>query len=191
VELRPHHDSGAGDFSLEATQRICAEDGPPGLAEPDDIALVLHTSGTTFRPNIVPLSQRNIAASARHIVATLQLSPADRCLNIMPLFHIHGLMAAVSASLTAGGSVFCTPGFNALRFFSWVNEVKPTWYTAVPTMHQAILGRARANRDLIGKIQLRFLRSASATLLPQVMEQLEHVFRAPVIEAYGMTEAAH
>jgi acyl-CoA synthetase (AMP-forming)/AMP-acid ligase II len=109
----------------------------------------------------------------------------------MPLFHIHGLMAAVSASLTAGGSVFCTPGFNALRFFSWVNEVKPTWYTAVPTMHQAILGRARANRDLMGKIQLRFLRSASATLLPQVMEELEHVFRAPVIEAYGMTEAAH
>jgi acyl-CoA synthetase (AMP-forming)/AMP-acid ligase II len=191
LELRPKHKSGAGDFSLEAVSPIAAKGRPPGMAEPDDIALVLHTSGTTSRPNIVPLSHRNIATSARQIQTSLQLSPFDRCLNIMPLFHIHGLMAAVGASLAAGASVFCAPGFNALRFFSWMDELRPTWYTAVPTMHQAILGRARGNRQIIDRIQLRFLRSASASLPTQVMAQLEQVFRAPVIEAYGMTEAAH
>src|SRR5262249_39280059 len=191
LELHPKRDSGAGDFSLEPTSLISAGRGLPGMAEPDDIALVLHTSGTTSRPNIVPLSQRNIAASAYQVANSLQLSPLDKCLNVMPLFHVHGLIAAVGASLAAGASVFCPPGFNALRFFSWVEELKPTWYTAVPTMHQAILARARGHRASLEPIQRRFLRSASAALLPQVMTELEHVFRAPVIEAYGMTEAAH
>jgi acyl-CoA synthetase (AMP-forming)/AMP-acid ligase II len=191
VELRPQPELGSGDFSLDFTGRIQGAGGPAGMAEPDDIALVLHTSGTTSRPNIVPLSQRNLAASARQIVASLRLSPCDKCLNIMPLFHIHGLMAAVGASLAAGASVFCTPGFNGLRFFSWMDEIEPSWFTAVPTMHQAILGRARGNRKILDHIQLRFLRSASAPLPPQVMAELEHVFRAPVIESYGMTEAAH
>jgi acyl-CoA synthetase (AMP-forming)/AMP-acid ligase II len=109
----------------------------------------------------------------------------------MPLFHIHGLMAAVLGSLGAGASVCCTPGFNALKFFAWLNEVNPTWYTAVPTMHQAILGRAPRNLEIIKQSKLRFLRSSSASLPPQVMKALEETFNAPVIEAYGMTEAAH
>ena len=108
------------------------------------MALVLHTSGTTSRPKIVPLLQRNLAASARHIRTTLALTPEDRCLNIMPLFHIHGLIAAVLTSLSAGASIYCTPGFNALRFFHWLDDAKPSWYTAVPTMHQAILAAGRA-----------------------------------------------
>jgi acyl-CoA synthetase (AMP-forming)/AMP-acid ligase II len=191
LELRPNLESGAGDFRLEAPAKILLPSGSPGLAEPDDIALVLHTSGTTSRPNIVPLSQRNIASSARQILTSLQLSPADTCLNIMPLFHIHGLMAGVTASIGAGASVVCTPGFNALRFYAWVDELKPTWYTAVPTMHQAILGRARGHRHTIERMQLRFLRSASAPLPAQVMGELEQVFHAPVIESYGMTEASH
>ncbi|MHA1571028.1 MAG: AMP-binding protein, partial [Alphaproteobacteria bacterium] len=136
----------AGMFTIEPLSAgdpdICAQ---PGLAEPDDIALVLHTSGTTSRPKIVPLSQANICASAGHIATTLQLGGTDRCLNVMPLFHIHGLLAAVTASLSAGGCVYCTPGFNALRFFAWLSDAAPSWYTAVPTMHQAILSRAPRN----------------------------------------------
>src|SRR5712692_8740574 len=124
LELRPNRESGAGDFCLEAPAKILLPSGSPGLAGPDDIALVLHTSGTTSRPNIVPLSQRNLASSARQILTSLQLSPSDTCLNIMPLFHIHGLMASVTASIGAGASVVCTPGFNALRFYTWVDEVK-------------------------------------------------------------------
>ena len=126
-----------------------------------------------------------------HIGATLGLTADDRCLNIMPLFHIHGLIAAVLSSLAAGGSVFCTPGFNALRFFQWLGEARPSWYTAVPTMHQAILARAARNPDALAAASLRFIRSSSASLPPQVMAELEATFGCPVIESYGMTEAAH
>jgi len=162
-----------------------------GPAEPDDIALVLHTSGTTSRPKIVPLTGANIAASAKNIRETLALTPADRCLNIMPLFHIHGLIAAVSASLSAGASVVATPGFNALKVFQWLDEVAPTWYTAVPTMHQAILARAPRNPESVARAKLRFIRSSSSSLPPQVMAELEATFGCPVIESYGMTEATH
>ncbi|MEW6634916.1 MAG: acyl--CoA ligase [Pseudomonadota bacterium] len=162
-----------------------------GLAEDGDIALLLHTSGTTSRPKLVPLSHANLAASARHIGATLGLTASDRCLNIMPLFHIHGLIAAVLSSLAAGGSVFCTPGFNALRFFQWLTDAKPSWYTAVPTMHQAILPRAARNAEALAATPLRFIRSSSASLPAQVMAELEATFGCPVIESYGMTEAAH
>jgi acyl-CoA synthetase (AMP-forming)/AMP-acid ligase II len=179
----------AGSFTLEGGSP--AQAAQPGAAEAGDIALVLHTSGTTARPKIVPLSQANICASARHIGATLALSPADACLNIMPLFHIHGLIAAVLSSLGAGGAVICTPGFDALRFFRLLDEERPSWYTAVPTMHQTILTRADRNAEIIEHAKLRFIRSSSASLPGPVMEQLEAVFGCPLVESYGMTEASH
>jgi acyl-CoA synthetase (AMP-forming)/AMP-acid ligase II len=191
VELTPQREAGAGVFTLAPISPLSGPAAHPGSVEPDDIALVLHTSGTTSRPKIVPLSQRNVSASAAHIIAAIELTPADTCLNIMPLFHIHGLIAAVLSSLAAGAAVSCTPGFDAFRFFQWLAEVKPSWYTAVPTMHQAILTRAERNRDTIKATPLRLIRSSSASLPPQVMEALERAFDCPVIEGYGMTEAAH
>jgi acyl-CoA synthetase (AMP-forming)/AMP-acid ligase II len=189
VEMSVPSGAPAGVFELAAANPDAAIGGGP--AGPDDIALVLHTSGTTSRPKIVPLTQRNLCASAIGIGRAIALSPADRCLNVMPLFHIHGLMAAVLATLAAGASVVCTPGFNALRFFSWLDELQPSWYTAVPTMHQAILARAARNPEIVGRSRLRLIRSSSASLPPQVMADLERLFRCPVIESYGMTEAAH
>ncbi len=188
IELIPQ-EGPAGRFTLSAATG--GQAARPGPSEPDDVALVLHTSGTTSRPKLVPLSQRNVSASAGHIAATLGLGPADRCLNVMPLFHIHGLMAALLASLGAGASVHCSPGFNALRFFAWLAEIEATWYSAVPTMHQAILARAGRNRDIIAAHPLRFVRSSSSSLPPQVLAELSTTFEAPVVEAYGMTEAAH
>jgi acyl-CoA synthetase (AMP-forming)/AMP-acid ligase II len=180
----------AGLFRLEGSAPAGAPK-PARAARPDDPALVLHTSGTTARPKIVPLTNANVAASARHIARSLELAPSDTCLNVMPLFHIHGLIAAVTASLSAGAAVCCTPGFNAFKFAELLDDVKPTWYTAVPTMHQAILMRMRARPEQARAAKLRFIRSSSASLPPQVMAELEEVFGAPVIEAYGMTEAAH
>lgn len=190
LRLEHEPDLAAGTFMLSGPSAETARsgDGRPG---PGDTALILHTSGTTSRPKIVPLLQSNIAASAQSIAKTLALSPDDRCLNVMPLFHIHGLIAAVSASLVAGASIWCAPGFDALRFFGWMRDARPTWYTAVPTMHQAILARAERNREIIEATPLRFLRSSSASLPPQVMRALAEAFNAPVIEAYGMTEATH
>jgi oxalate---CoA ligase len=183
---------GAGSFVLEFPARLVLPRADRlGPATPDDIALVLHTSGTTSRPKIVPLAQRNVCASARNIRKTLAFTATDRGLNIMPLFHIHGLIAGTLAPLSAGGEVCYTTGFNALKFFSWMAEVRPTWYTAVPTMHQGILSRAAKNADVIKSNPLRFIRSSSSSLPPQVIKELEEVFGAPVIESYGMTEAAH
>lgn len=151
----------AGSFVIEGP--AVGPQAAPDMAGDGDIALLLHTSGTTSRPKLVPLSHANIAASARHIGATLGLIAGDRCLNIMPLFHIHGLIAAVLSSLAAGGSIYCTPGFNALRFFHWLSDAKPSWYTAVPTMHQAILPRAARNAEVLAAARLRFIRSSSAS----------------------------
>jgi acyl-CoA synthetase (AMP-forming)/AMP-acid ligase II len=189
VELRPRVDAGAGAFDLVGASG--GDAARTGAAAADDVALILHTSGTTSRPKIVPLSQRNVCVSAGNVADTLALSASDRGLNVMPLFHIHGLIAGLMAPLSRGGAVFCTPGFNALKFFAWTREARPTWYTAVPTMHQAILTRVGHNKDVIAANPLRFIRSSSSSMPPQVIAELEAAFGAPLIEAYGMTEAAH
>ena len=190
MEIRAEPGSPAGTFSF-----VGEPQGAPaprgGMAGPDDVALVLHTSGTTSRPKIVPLLHRNVCATAENIRTTLRLEAADHCLNVMPLFHIHGLMACVLSSLHAGASVYCAPGFNALRIFGWLADADPTWYSAVPTMHQAILARARRNAEVVERLRLRFIRSSSAALPSRVMAELEDAFGAPVVEAYAMTEAAH
>jgi oxalate---CoA ligase len=189
LTLTPDPERGAGAFRLSGEPLGSA--ARPGPAEAEDIALILHPSGTTSRPKIVPLSQANVTKSADNIAASLEFTEADRGLNVMPLFHIHGLIAGLLAPLSRGGSVFCTPGFNALKFFAAMEEAKPTWYTAVPTMHQALLTRAAQNKAVIARHPLRFVRSSSSSLPPQVIGELESVFNAPVIEAYGMTEASH
>jgi oxalate---CoA ligase len=189
VEIEALAGERAGRFALLAGP--AAPGGTPDFSAPDDVALVLYTSGTTARPKMVPLSHANLAGSASSIARHLALSSADRCLNVMPLFHIHGLVGAVLASLAGGGSVVCTPGFSAPRFFEWLEEFRPTWYTAVPTMHQEVLARAPGSRETIERCRLRFIRSSSAALAPEVMSGLERAFDAPVIEAFGMTEASH
>ncbi len=191
LELTPT-DEGSGAFTLAPTDsaaNVAAANG--GFAQAGDVALILHTSGTTSRPKIVPLMQANVCASAYNIVDTLKLTAADRELSIMPLFHIHGLIAGLLAPLAAGSTIFCSPGFNALKFFAWMAECKPTWYTAVPTMHQTILARAPQNKEIIAANPLRFLRSSSSSIPPQVIAELEAIFSAPLIEAYGMTEGSH
>jgi acyl-CoA synthetase (AMP-forming)/AMP-acid ligase II/thioesterase domain-containing protein len=184
----------AGRFDLEAdtpTVRAGHARGSAPRRPPGDVALLLHTSGTTSRPKLVPLTHASLTASAENVARSLALGPGDRCLNVMPLFHIHGLVAALLSSLSAGASVICTPGFLAPRFLAWAAEHDATWYTAVPTMHQAILARAAESPELAAACRFRLVRSSSAALPVQVLAALEETFRAPVIEAYGMTEAAH
>ncbi|MGB5566534.1 MAG: AMP-binding protein [Acidimicrobiia bacterium] len=184
IRPNPTPEQGAGAFEIDSQESLKEQ------ATLDDVALILHTSGTTSRPKMVPLTHRNLAASAVHIADTLRLTPEDRCLNVMPLFHIHGLVAAVLASLYAGASVVCTPGFAAPEFFGWLELCRPTWYTAVPTIHHAVVERA-AREGGIAPASLRFARSSSSSLAPQLMQDLEGALGVPVIEAYGMTEAAH
>jgi acyl-CoA synthetase (AMP-forming)/AMP-acid ligase II/acyl carrier protein len=190
IDLMP--DPGfAGIFSLACNLPVDETISEPTLAGLDDVALVLHTSGTTSRPKIVPLTHRNIFHSADNIAETYALTPTDRCLNMMPLFHIHGLMGAMAASLIAGASVVCTPGFVPGVVMAWLSELGPTWYTAVPTIHQAIMEQARRQPESGKHVRLRFIRSCSSPLAPSLAQDLETFFDAPVVEAYGMTEAAH
>ena len=190
IELKIDNDNEAGLFTLE-TNRPTTSTTHENVTGPEDEALVLHTSGTTALPKIVPLKQKNVIQSANNIINTLKLTSEDRCLNIMPLFHIHGLIGALLSSITVGGSIVCSPGFDENKFFNWIETLKPTWYTSVPTLHQAILAKAKENSDILSGSHLRLIRSSSSSLPPQVMAELESLFKVPVIESYGMTEAAH
>jgi len=189
VEIIPEGEKEAGIFKLAGGMHSNASQ--PGFSKPDDIALILHTSGTTSQPKKVPLTQKNLLVSARHVQSALNLTDRDISLNIMPLFHIHGIVAGMLSSLTAGGGVVCVPDFDATEFFQWVKICEPTWYTAVPSMHQSILDRAGKNRDIVEQCRIRFIRSSSSSLPSSIMEGLETMFNVPVIEAYGMTEASH
>jgi len=163
---------------------------PEFLPSPEDTALLLSTSGTTSRPKRVPLTHANLIASAENVARSLQLGPHDRCLNPMPLFHIHGLVAGLLAPLIAGGSAIVASGVLANGLLQWIDSGKSTWYTAVPTIHQAILAET-SNRSRAAQHRLRFIRSSSAPLPTSLQAEMETVFGVPVIEAYGMTEASH
>src|SRR5215510_11308548 len=153
----------------------------PAAAE---TALILHTSGTTSRPKRVPLSHANLMTSARNVAATYQLTAEDVSLCVMPLFHVHGLVASTLATFFSGGAVAVPSRFNPLSFWSTVREQRATWYSAVPTIHQVLLSRARGSRP-DGAAQLRFIRSCSAALSAQTMADMEATFGVPVLEAYG------
>jgi len=187
IELVPAAGSAAGLFSLRTDQPRTLSGDPLG---PGRVALLLLTSGTTSRPKIVELTHANICTSAYDSVAAIGLTASDRCLNVLPLFHGHGLIATVLASLAAGASVVCAPGCEVDKFFGWLKHSQATWYSAVPTMHQAILAQARKRPELASGCRLRLIRSASAPLPPRVLAELERTFATMVIEFYGMTETA-
>ena len=165
--------------------------GKTNSAKDPTTALILHTSGTTSKPKMVPLNYINLISSAKNITKSLNISNKDKCINIMPLFHIHGLIACLLAPLYSGGCVITCPQFNALSFYKWLNMTKPTWYSAVPTMHQTILSRANKNFNFIKSSNLKFIRSSSAPLPNKTIIELREIFNIPVIESYGMTEATH
>jgi acyl-CoA synthetase (AMP-forming)/AMP-acid ligase II/acyl carrier protein len=186
IELVAQQDAEAGVFELHGAGKRAARQ--TGFGHDDDVALILHTSGTTSAPKIVPLTQQNICAMAKNNQVALELNETDLCLNIMPLFHSTGLVGVVLSSLVSGAGVVCPPGFYAPQFFDWLREFQPTWFTAVPSMHQAILARARNQSENAIGTSLRFMRSSSSALSQQLMSELEDVFHVPVIESYGMTE---
>jgi acyl-CoA synthetase (AMP-forming)/AMP-acid ligase II/acyl carrier protein len=169
-----------------ATRRTSDDD----FASSADDAFILLTSGSTSRPKLVPLTHASVCLSACNVAAAIALEPRDRLLSVLPLFHGHGLISGVLAALSAGSSVVCTPGFNAAAFFGWLTEFRPTWYTAVPVIHQAVLSAADGHKQSARRSSLRLIRSASSTLPPKVLRGLESMFGVPVIDTFGMTEAA-
>ncbi|KAH7401632.1 hypothetical protein BKA66DRAFT_508127 [Pyrenochaeta sp. MPI-SDFR-AT-0127] len=174
-------------LDVKETGKLAGKSAPIESAQPDDVALVLHTSGTTGRPKAVPLTHRNLLRTMKNIQGTYQLTPKDRTMLVMPLFHVHGLLAGFLAPLGSGGSVVVPPKFSASEFWRDFNEHKANWYTAVPTIHQILLKSPPPSP----KPEIRFIRSCSSPLSPKTFHELEKTFGAPVLEAYAMTEAAH
>lgn len=176
-------DSNKPDASVEKSDK----------PKPQDRALFLHTSGTTSRPKGVPLTHHNLVTSIMNIAKTYEFTQSDTTLLVMPLFHVHGLMAATLTTLATGGCVAIPHNgkFSASTFWPSIQQVAATWYTAVPTIHQILLRRAQEDYPKDSPPKLRFIRSCSASLAASILEKLENTFHAPVLEAYAMTEASH
>jgi amino acid adenylation domain-containing protein len=190
IDLVSRPAEGPGAFSL-----VCPEAGRAAIEQlafstGADDAFMLLTSGTTSRPKLVPLTQASVCRSAYNVGAVMSLEAQDRLLNVLPLFHGHGLISGLVTALAAGSSVVCPPAFDAAAFFGWLTKCRPTWYTAVPPIHRALLAAARRRKRGPRQSSLRLIRSASSSLPTDVLEELEEVFGVPVIETYGMTEAA-
>lgn len=188
IDMSTRPNEGAGAFWIvdQSPQRV----GDDEFASSADDAFILLTSGSTSRPKTVPLTHTNVCLSAHNVGANLALRSRDRLLSVLPLFHGHGLISGLVAALAAGSSVVCTPGFDATAFFGWLTEFRPTWYTAVPAIHRAVLSAGDPHKQAVRRSSLRLVRSASTSLAPGVLGELEALFGVPVIDTYGMTEAA-
>jgi acyl-CoA synthetase (AMP-forming)/AMP-acid ligase II len=183
----------AGELGVSVldAQRALSVSQPTRLAEHDrasDIALVLQTSATTGEPRLVPLTHSNLGAMAANTRGALRLTVADRFLSMMPLFHLTGLLSSL-AQFLAGGSVISTSGFDSGMFLTWIEEFHPTWYTAAPALHSAILPLLDGRPDVLARFPLRFVRSIGAPMPRALLADLERALRVPVLEGYGMTEA--
>jgi acyl-CoA synthetase (AMP-forming)/AMP-acid ligase II len=164
---------------------------PEGLRHDD--AMIMFTGGTTGTPKMVPWTHANIASSVRAIIAGYGLGPQDATVAVMPLYHGHGLLAALLATLVSEGTVLLPARgrFSAHTFWDDIDAVQATWYTAVPTFHQILLERAKTDQPKTKRAQLRFIRSCSAPLTPETAQALHDEFSVPVVCAFGMTEATH
>jgi amino acid adenylation domain-containing protein len=187
LSLRPAAGTGAFDFLGSGTRHAV---GDQLALSADNDAFILLTSGTEARPKLIPLTHGAVCRSAYNAGAAVALGPQDRLLNVLPLFHAHGLISGLLTALAAGTSVVCTPGFDPAAFFGWLTKFRPTWYTAVPTIHRAVLSEADRHKHSVRQCSLRVIRSASASLPANVLNELESQFGVPVIETYGMTEAS-
>ena len=188
IDMLPHPDQQIGGFKLICSAAGRAVEGE--LSAGSDDAFVLLTSGSTAHPKLVPLTHANICRSAYNAGVALALEPGDRLINVLPLVHAHGLISGLLGALAAGSSVICLSAFDATAFFHALKSLRPTWYTAVPPIHRALISAARRRKRSVRPSSLRLIRSASLSLPTDVLDELESLFGVPVIETYGMTEAA-
>jgi len=188
IELCPLPDAGAGSFVLKGQRS--SHSSELKLPKLHDDAIILTTSGSTSQPKAVPLTHLNLCHSASNTGMALKLTGDDRLLSVLPLHHAHGLISGLISSLAAGSSVICMKRFNVTDFYELLRRYQPTWYTAVPAIHRAIADEAPEQQETVRHHSLRFIRSASATLPRRWLVELENIFHVPVIDTYGMTEAA-
>ena len=185
IELRSPNGYEAGRFEIvipkaASTRHPLEHEQTPGL--------LMQTSGTTGRPKFVRHTQATLFHAAKFLIRAHQLSPADRCLNMSPLFHSLGLLGSVLIAIVSGGSVVCTPGFDREKFFRWIEDYSPTWFSAVPAIQVAIAELAAKRQDTLRRHPIRFSRSVGANLPEETRRKIEETLHATVVQAYGMSE---
>jgi acyl-CoA synthetase (AMP-forming)/AMP-acid ligase II len=183
LELSADPEEEAGTFRLNLTQAGRHVGVRTRVPAADDVALAINTSGTTGRSKLVPLTHANVSAAAQRVRDALDLTSDDRYLNVTPLFYSQGIMLTIS-SILAGGTVICTSGFDAARFFEWLEECRPTWYSAAPAVHQAIVAEARSDHRR-GGYRFRLIRTAAGPLPARLREELEDTFSLPSSRRMG------
>ena len=178
----------AGIFSLDAGNRRRARNS--GFAEPEDVAFLMHTSGSTSRPKMAPLTHLNVCSGAANNATHLQLTSLDRCLCVTGMFYTQGILVSVLSPLMTGGSTVLTPGYDPLNFFAWIDEFRPTWYAAPTAIQRSILSRAALHSDIVSRSRLRVIRCSSAPADSDLIAEVEQLFGAPMLDSYGMTETS-
>jgi acyl-CoA synthetase (AMP-forming)/AMP-acid ligase II/thioesterase domain-containing protein/acyl carrier protein len=164
--------------------------GPPAKVrrpKPDDIALIISSSGTTGRPKRIPRTHRNIATTSADVGRVMNID-RDRCLNLAPMAFSQGLNALLN-TLWAGGSVIALPGFELARLPERIATFRPTWFSATPTVLRAIAMNDAASAA-VRACSPRLIRASAGAISADEVRLLEERFRAPVLHSYGMSEAS-
>lgn len=187
LRLRSRNQDAAGVFALNGERRAARD---PGFATDNDVALLMSTSGSTSRPKLAPLTHRNVLSGSANNASHLGLTAEDRCLCVTPMFFTQGILVSVFSSLLKGGSVVCTPGYDPSYFFDWLDEFHPTWYAAPTAVQHSILSRAALHAGAVERSRLRVIRCSSAHAGSDLITRLEQLFRAPVLDSYGLTETS-
>jgi acyl-CoA synthetase (AMP-forming)/AMP-acid ligase II len=174
-------------------QLVVPRIGPPvPLNEPDPAApaFILHTSGTSADPNFVPFSHRNMLAVIERLQTWYELTPQDRCLNVSPVYYSHALTTTLLPPLMTGGSVAFPANPTNVDLSEWFSDLRPTWYSAGPTLHLSVLEKAEARSDALTMHSLRFISTAGAPITANVLQRMQAVLGVPVLEHYGSSETA-
>ncbi|KXJ90956.1 hypothetical protein Micbo1qcDRAFT_225819 [Microdochium bolleyi] len=153
-----------------------------------DVGIILFTSGTSGNKKVVPMTTKSIVCGVGFVIDSWALTPSDVCLNMMPLYHVGGLIRNIFAPIFAGGSTICCPGFDGNLFWDIAETMQPTWYYASPSMHSVILNEAASRPHALAKCQIRLICNAAGGLLPALAAQLRDTFNCAVLPSYGMTE---
>lgn len=182
-------DTVAGGVSTLAVDDLYTQTSrsdPTPYLDPSELALLIYTSGTTGVPKGVMLDHANVDAMAEMGRQTLQITPADRCLLILPLFHVNGIVVSVLMPLLAGASVVIADRFDPRAFFDIIESERPTFFSAVPTIYN-MLSALPAN-IAPDTSSLRFGICGAAPAPPELLTRFEARYGFPLIEGYGLSE---
>jgi len=167
-------------------RRDGAADVTPPRTEPDELALMIYTGGTTGRPKGVMLDHANLVATAAMIVDWFEMTAADRCLLVLPLFHVNGIMVSVVSPLAAGGSTVIAPRFDPKTFWDLVEQARPTFFSAVPTIYVMLTGLPAEVRP--DTASLRCAVCGAAPMPAAAIHEFEDRYGVPILEGYGQSE---